>query len=94
MDKIRRWRIYTEDFDAGKIYLLTADNFKGATITAGVGIWKGQRERSLVIELLDFENDPKFSRKVMALADALRYQGKQESVLVTQELIRGVNVKC
>jgi len=73
-----RWRIYTEDLPP--IRDVVAKLLTGATLVAAQGIWKGQVERSLIVEVI--EEDADLIRRV---AEEIKTRGGQEAVLVTQE---------
>jgi hypothetical protein len=74
------FRIYTENKRDGVAERLTAAHFDGFNITETTGYWKGQREDSIVIEIIAPGSD---SLKVEALAGELRRELQQEAVLVT-----------
>lgn len=62
--------------------------FTGATLTPGVGIWKGQTEKCTVVTILDstdFDWNPAKSQMRIAedCAKALRLALHQDSVIVT-----------
>lgn len=74
------FRIYTENKRDGVAERLAAAHFDGFNITETAGYWKGQREDSIVIEIIAPAAD---ALKVEALAGELRRELQQEAVLVT-----------
>jgi hypothetical protein len=74
------FRIYTENKRDGVAERLTAAHFDAFNITETTGFWKGQREDSIVIEILAADG---YALKVDALAGELRRELQQEAVLVT-----------
>lgn len=73
-----RWRIYTEDQPS--IRDAVAQAVEGATLITGSGLWRGNWENSLVVELVGVTKDA-----VLFLANRIKEVGKQEAVLVTCE---------
>jgi uncharacterized membrane-anchored protein YitT (DUF2179 family) len=71
------YRIYTEDANRSDVYAILDSHVSGYTIIEAIGSWKGQREASLVIELIDVP-----ASTVTAIARTIRAHNKQESVLV------------
>jgi hypothetical protein len=79
------YRLYTEDIKGTEN--LVSWGFEGFTLIKAQGYWKGKVENSLVIEILvDTQND-EADAKVFALADRIKACNKQESVLVTAQII-------
>ena len=78
------YRIYTEDLNREKIEQNVSDFFDGFTVYSAIGFWKTKKEKSLIIEILGKESD---KRNVFWLADLIKESNKQESVLVTTEII-------
>lgn len=80
-----RHRFYTEDKRHTSEFSNDVDKFlcewfpMGCTITNAEGVWHGGTEMSMIIEVLDTEDDhTKF-------AEALKEFNKQETVLYTKE---------
>ena len=69
------YRIYTEDL--GNIPEIVSQYFDGFTVFEAVGYWKGQREKTAVVELVTDERV-----KVYEMARTIKELNKQESVLV------------
>ena len=73
------YRILTEDVNRESIYAILDSHVDGYTVTPAIGAWKGQRENSLAIDLV---NAPR--TLVYRIAEIIRAENKQESVLVLQ----------
>ena len=73
-------RIYTEDKNRSGIYAVLDSWFAGYTVSEATGAWKGVRENSLVIELVDSDNT--LLPLVEAVSDAIKAANGQESILV------------
>lgn len=58
----------------------------GATIYEARGLWKGNTERSIVVEILMEDNHDDLDIRTLALA--LKHRFNQECVLVTRDEIR------
>ena len=56
--------------------------FEGYTVYLGIGIWKGETEPNLTVEIIGDEFD---RIKILELVTHLRDDFKQECVLVTEE---------
>ena len=78
------YRLYTEDIPGAE--QLVHWGFEGFTILQAQGYWKGQSESSLVIEILA-EGTEHDEAKIFALAERIKACNKQESVLVTAQII-------
>lgn len=75
------FRLYTEDKNRSLLTFLTRSYFpKGATITYGHGIYTNAVEASACIEII--ANVPDYA-KVHALAEAIKHQNAQSSVLLS-----------
>lgn len=73
------FRLHTEDV-SGFATLLARRGFDAATIIPATGIWKGNIEGAVIIELVQ----PASAREnVLQLAEDIRAAHKQEAVLVT-----------
>jgi len=71
------YRIYTEDTRRSRIKALANVYFpNGFTMLRGEGCWRGNCEKSLIIEVSASEED------VRCFADALKVENHQEAVLV------------
>lgn len=78
------YRIITEDKEPQSRYDQATELFnrlgiKGATVSRARGVWRGQWENSLIIEIAGTEAD---RSKVWALAQAIKQANKQEAVLM------------
>ena len=73
------FRIYTENKNREWLEEFVSRTFKGFTIIEATGYWKGERERSLLIEIAAL---PHYKPVVEALASTIAYQNKQEACLV------------
>ena len=73
-------RIYTEDKNREQIYAILDSVCEGYTVLAGTGAWKGQREASLCIELVD--SDDTFGPIAELIAERIKAANKQESILI------------
>jgi len=73
------YRIYTED--KGELALLArrvSQSFDGFTFIPAYGYWKGQPERSVIIEIVTDQHDA-----IIRLTEWIRTTYQQETVLVT-----------
>ena len=92
MNTVTRWRLYTEDtrFDVnGRTDLnawITSAFPGGANIVSGEGVWKGDEEMSIIIEVVDFHGTYT-EADMLEKARMLRDFNKQEAVMLTCELI-------
>lgn len=82
------YRIYLEDCDVYRDATMMAvgGQFDGFTVTKATGYWKGEREDSIVIEIL---GTPEDAATVRALAVTLRELNRQEAVLWTRAAVEG-----
>jgi len=76
-------RFYTEDKNSEFVRELVGKSFPQFTMFHAVGVWKGHKESSLVIEVVT-ENyfDDENVQKAVPLAQAIKDMNKQENVLV------------
>ena len=74
------YRIYTEDKNRDKVLNMTSVYFKGFTFFPCIGYWMGDREDSLVIEII---GEAHIYRHVQSLAHWIKVQNKQQNVLIT-----------
>jgi len=79
------YRIYTEDVNRAQILELADSYFQGYSVLIATGVWRGKHEPSLILELLAFEND---KHAVTCLAQDIKALNKQESVLVSQNVVQ------
>lgn len=75
-------RIYTEDTNRKNTLDLCSTYFAGFTVTFGQGYWKGQVEKSLIIEIAI--HSPSSVKRAYRLAKEIKVLNGQESVLVTE----------
>lgn len=75
MDTI--YRIYTEDADREAVIDTVAQSFESFTVHPATGFFKGQSEKSIVIEIVDAREDD-----IEAVAKAIRSINGQKTVLV------------
>ena len=71
------YRIYTEDVNRTEVYAILDSHVTGYTILDATGSWKGTRERSICIELIDVS-----PATVTAIARTIRAFNRQESVMI------------
>ena len=76
------YRIYTENKNREQVVELVAKRFDGFTVFEAEGYWKGQQERSLIIEIVPNIKYPEY--KIEGLALDIRTLNQQESVLIQQ----------
>lgn len=74
------FRIYTEDTNRDVILGILDSRFPAYTLLGAEGAWKGQRERSLVIEIANADR-----AQVTAAAQEIKTANKQQAVMVTYE---------
>jgi hypothetical protein len=78
------WRVYTEKKNVGAIENLFNIYFKGYTLIEGTGYWEGEKEKSLIVELLLTESGTnKNSEDLKKIADEIKIFNNQKSVLIT-----------
>ena len=75
MDTI--YRIYTEDADRHAVVEAVAEKFESFTLQPTTGHYKGEEERSIVIEIVDAKEED-----VESVAQSIRAINGQKSVLV------------
>jgi predicted Zn-dependent protease len=71
------YRILTEDKNRESIFRILDSHVDGYTVTPAIGSWRGQREASLAIDLVNVEGFI-----VDDIASAIKATNEQESVLV------------
>ena len=76
------YRIYTEDKNRQIVEQILDENFPGYTIIQADGRWKGQSEKSLIIEVIT-SNDFDFSQRIKDVAAKIVKANSQESCYIT-----------
>ena len=71
------YRILTEDVNREGIFKILDSRLDGYTVTPAIGSWRGVREASLAIDLVDVDGFI-----VDDIAAKIKAENKQESVLV------------
>ena len=71
------YRIYTEEKNKKTIVDLVGEQFESFTLQPTVGYYRGQPEKSIVIEIVGAK-----APKIKTLADRIRKMNGQESVLI------------
>lgn len=85
-----RYKLYTEDKNIQGIMDLLDQYFSGYTLIPGnIGVYKGQTEKSLVIDIV---TDLSMEEKVRELARDIVRVNIQASVLMTKEYIESEEV--
>jgi hypothetical protein len=73
------YRLFTEDKNRKEIEAIVGRYFDGFTVIPATGYWKGERERSLIIEISS-ETDEESS--VRLLAGEIKQYNHQQAVLI------------
>jgi hypothetical protein len=73
------YRILTDDVNRNGIFAILDRYVDGYTVTPSIGAWKGQRENSLAIDLVDVPRGT-----VENIARVIRWENQQESVLILE----------
>ena len=73
------FRILTEDKNRDGILGILDSHVDGYTVTSTQGSWKGQRENSLAIDLIDVPRET-----VEKIARVIKWENQQESVLILE----------
>lgn len=83
------FRIYTEDKNRPEVERIVTEQFDGFTLIGAAGYWQGEREQSLIVEIVAPIND---APKVFTVASAIKRANKQQAVLVVavQDVINSV----
>ena len=71
------YRIYTEDVDRQAVIPVTSEAFENFTLHETIGYYRGEREDSIVLEIVDAEETD-----VQSLAEKIRKLTGQKSVLI------------
>lgn len=78
------YRIYTEKKNTGMIENLLNIYFKGYTLINGTGYYEGEKENSLIIEILLEPSGTNLNRdNLLKIADEIKRFNNQKSVLIT-----------
>jgi len=79
------FRIYTEDQGQVEkiIPLIEEEGFHGATLIHTIGVWGGQVERGLIIEIVSDTEDAVF--RIRNIAGRIKTVFVQDTVLVTEQ---------
>jgi hypothetical protein len=91
-DKMKLYRIYTEDKNRADIEELAGNFLPSCTIYQAIGLWQGSKEHSLIIEYIDTLEmaRPEMAKEnVHSLAVIIKKHNKQQAVLVTEQEITG-----
>lgn len=75
------FRIFTENVNKDGIADITSKQFDGFTMLEGVGYWKGERENSLVVEIVAPDTRDSHER-VNTIAREIKQANKQQAVLL------------
>lgn len=75
------YRIFTENINKPEIASITSKQFDGFTMLEGVGYWQGERENSLVVEIIAPDTRDNHER-VNTIAREIKQANKQQAVLV------------
>ena len=75
-------RICTENKNRAQVGIEVGKYFDGYSLFQGVGMWKGQVEHSLLIEIAVDTNHTIARAAALALANDIKILNKQEAVLV------------
>ena len=89
----RQWKFYCGCFDKNgndvnitKYRVAMGSFFDAYNEQSSYGVWKGTGETCLVFTVIDVEN--KLSREhILAVAELLKKQGNQESIMVVREVV-------
>ena len=81
--------LYTEDKNRETIIMLVCRRFNGATFTYTDGLWKGQVEQSVRIDVL---SDFGALAAILQLADDIKVRNGQSAVLVTWHRVSTLEV--
>lgn len=77
------FRVFTEDVNRPKIEEIAGKFFHAFTMMPAQGVWNGQKENSLVIEVI---GDKRLEEPVNLMAQEIKLANRQESVLVQRLL--------
>ena len=79
------YRIYTEDVNRERIKQKAFEDLNSFTFLTGTGYWRGAREDCLIIEILGGESN---REDVLRLASWIKTHNKQDSVIVTEQVVK------
>ena len=82
---MKRYRLYTENKNASEVEQEVSKYFKSFNVSYPTGFWKGERENSLVIEVIN-DGVNTFSG-LGIIATWIKIHNKQQNVLITTENI-------
>lgn len=78
---MKLFRIYTENKNMARVVELASDIFaEGFSVFTGQGYWAGSTEPCLILEVAAEEEQRPI---VLALADSIKVENKQQCVMVT-----------
>lgn len=80
------YRIYTERKNVTGIKDILDDGFDGYTLIRATGVWEGETESSLIIEIIKEKNH---DVDVEAAAHRIAILNNQDAVLITQAVVEG-----
>lgn len=73
------YRLFTENQNYEQVKKLVSKHFVGATLIKAEGIWQGESEHSLIIEILA---DDKCEQQIRQLCYAIKKLNQQDKILV------------
>ena len=76
------YRLYTENVEGASekvVRCLEKHGFSGATLQGGIGVWQGDTEKSLVVEI---QTDGDYQGPISELAESIRRELNQWTVKV------------
>ena len=76
------FRILTENKNKAKVIEAAAGLFSGLTVYETIGFWQGEREKSLVIEILQTDEEQLIEVKAKHLCQHLKDTNGQDAVLL------------
>ena len=80
------YRIYTEFKNEKRIREILDNGFDGYTLIFAAGIWEGEIESTLIIEIIGEE---KQAYNVRCTAKEIAHLNNQDAVLITQAVVDG-----
>ncbi len=83
------YKVYTQDLERSVIEVIVNREFPAFTIYQGVGYWKNEQEKTLIIEVVssvDASNHADDAReerrKILRICEEIRHFNSQESVML------------
>jgi len=73
------YRIFTEDINRKQVEGIVGSKYIGYTLLNATGVWNGQKEKSLIVEIITEKPEPK---KVRWIAEKIKSHNNQEAVLI------------